>query len=124
MSASNIERKSDLVSTTTDDDDTISNEKSKKLRTTYDQSSSIDKNTLKHLTLLEDGHIDFVYRDVNEDEEETIDKKSKKVKQQIDLILTPRATKDRALKRRLIFTKTRIEQDGPHQVRVENMGKT
>lgn len=113
-------RKSNLLSkemsTKTDNDDTISNKTSKNSITTDDQSSSIDK--------IEEGHVDFVYGDANEDEEEAANKKNKKVKQPIYLILTPRGTKDRASKRRLIFIKTHIKEDGPHQVRVENMGKS
>lgn len=113
MSASNSKRKSCSPSKI-DNDNTTSIDKSEKLITT-------DKNVVKHVTVLEDGHVDFIYGDANDDEEKT--SKKKKMQQSIYLILTPRGTNDRTSKRRLIFIKTRIDEDGPHEVQVENMGK-
>ncbi|CAF1500988.1 unnamed protein product [Adineta steineri] len=82
-------------------------------------SSSDNNDQFKHLTLLESGHIDFVYKD-NDDEDD-----SDHTQRSIYMILTPSGTKDKTSKRRVIFTKTENKEDqNVYYIRIENMANT
>ncbi|CAF1192452.1 unnamed protein product [Rotaria sordida] len=82
--------------------------------TVDEQASSSDNNEeLKHLTLLESGHVDFIYSDNGNE------------KRPIYMILTPSRTQDKTSKRRIIFTKTETKEDqNLYYVRIENMANT
>ena len=99
--------------------------KSKKpKKSTTDEPTTSDNGKNNQYTLLEVGHVDFLRSDKNDDENiEDEKKKSGRTEQRAYLVLTPRGTQNKIAKRRLIFTKTRVEDTGPHAVRIENVGK-
>ncbi|CAF0968813.1 unnamed protein product [Adineta steineri] len=90
------------------------------IQTVDEPASSSDNNDqFKHLTLLESGHIDFVYKD-NDDGDD-----SDHMQRSIYMILTPSGTKDKTSKRRVIFTKTESKEDqNLYYIRIENMANT
>jgi hypothetical protein len=104
-------------------DETASSSKKSKKSTTDDSTTS-EKGKNNQFILLEVGHVDFLRSD-KYDDEYTVDEKKKRgrTEQRVYLVLTPRGTQDKTAKRRLIFTKTRVEDNGPHAVRIENLGK-
>jgi len=81
--------------------------------TVDEQASNSDNNEeLKQLTLLENGHVDFIYRDSDNDE------------RPIYMILTPSGTQNKTYQRRVIFTKIESKEDqNLYYILIENIGK-